>query len=81
MLTYFGAVVKLPIQDRFEAGSRETVPLWTVPLWQCRRFYAALAGQEPHKPAMTSQEAAQTISGLRCRCKTHRGPSVARAGI
>jgi len=48
MLTYFGAVVKLLVQDRFEAGS-----LGTMPLWQCRSFCAALAGQQPHKPAMT----------------------------
>jgi hypothetical protein len=47
----------------------------TVPLWQCRSFCAALAGQQPHKPAMTvSRSGADHNRSAVSVQKPHRGP-------
>jgi hypothetical protein len=45
MLTYFGAVVKLPMQGRFEAGSLRDSAALAVP-----QLCAALAGNSRTSP-------------------------------
>src|SRR5215469_3300036 len=72
MLTYFGAVVKLPMQDRFEAGSLRD----SAAFWPCCSFYAALAGQLSRtSPAMTvSRSGADHNRSAVSVQKPHRGP-------
>src|SRR5215470_2415975 len=71
MLTYFCAVVKLPMQDRFEGGSLRDSAALAVPQLLCRTCRPT----EPHKPAMTvSRSGADHNRSAVSVQKPHRGP-------
>ena len=67
MLTYFGLVVKLPARYRFEADPLRDSAALAVPL-SSRESRASLTQLMRLNDA--SQGAAQTIAGLRFRCKS-----------
>src|SRR6516162_11425734 len=77
MLTYFSAVVKLPMQDRFEAGSLRESAALAVPQLLCRTCRPT----EPHKPAMTvSRSGADHNRSAVSVQKPDRGPQYGAQG-